>query len=385
MMSAAAGLLRVGMLVGSTRQPYGAMEIVRSLASALERRGNIAVEVFSADHDDGESLDLGSIPVHVIPALGPRGFRFAPDLVNRMRSRQLDCVHVHGMWDYLSVAARRWHQIARRPYVVSPYGALDRWTLANMTIRKRIARALFAHAPIRDAAAVHATSPTERRSLRQAGYETHTDVIPNGVEPAKLAGPAAPWLEPLGPDARVLLSLGRIMPSKGLAALIRAWSKAAGGDGWHLVVVGPGEADHLAELHALVAGLDLEDSVHLVGPAFGDQRGAAYRSADAFVLPSISENLPMTALEAFAYELPCLLTPQCNIPEAYARAAAIRIDPFEDSIAQGLETLFAMNPIERTRMGKAASNLADSRYDWDLAASRFETLYATVLAQSQSR
>ena len=385
-MYAAAEPLRVGMLVGSTIQSHGVIEIVRSLASALEKRGNIAVEIFSLEHEDGESVDLGAIPIHVAPTLGPRSFRFAPDLVNMMHQRNLDCVHVHGMWNYLSVAARRWHQMARRPYIVSPHGMIDRWALANTTIRKRVVRMLFEDAHIRDAAVVHAVSATEHESVRLAGYATPTDVIPNGVEPAEMAGPAAPWLEALGPDARVLLFLGKITPSRGLASLLRAWylaGDAEGGEGWHLVIVGPSSPDHLAELRALTTELGIAQTVHFVGPAFGSDRGAAYRSADAFVLPSLSETLPMTALEAFAFELPSLLTPQCNIPEAFARGAAIRVEPNEESLAKGLARLFAMTPMDRSRMGRAAYDLADSRYDWDLAASRFESLYATVLAQSR--
>lgn len=375
------------MLVGSTIQSHGVIEVVRSLAVALQKRGNVSAEIFSLEHEAEQSLDLGPIPVHVAPTLGPRSFRFAPDMVSMMLERRLDCVHVHGMWNYLSVAAQRWHQTTERPYIVSPHGMLNGWALADAPLRKRVARMLFEDAHIRNAAAVHAESRTERVALREAGYDTQTDVIPNGVEPAQMAGPAAPWLDGLGPDARVLLFLGRITPSKGLLNLLRAWNVAIRGESgkdWHLLVAGPGDGNHLAELQTMVEDYGLADSVHFVGPAFGPERAAAYRSADAFILPSVAETLPMTALEAFAFQLPCLLTPQCNIPEAYACSAAIRVDPTEESLTAGLTRLFTMSPFERARMGKAAYDLADSRYDWDLAAARFETLYSTVLAQSRA-
>lgn len=385
-MFAAAESLRVGMLVGSTIQSHGVMEVVKSLAHALERRGNVTVEVFSLEQDSDEKLDLGSIPIHVAPVVGPRGFNFAPDLVNMLMERDLDCVHVHGMWNYLSVAARKWHQMVQRPYIVSPHGMLDRWALHGAGMRQRVTRLLFEDAHFRSAAAVHALSPAEHRIIRAAGYDTPANVIPNGVEPAQMDGPAAPWLEDLGPDARILLFLGRIMPNKGLANLIRAWKLASPPEketGWHLVLAGTSEGDHVNELKALAEDLGVTGAVHFVGPAFKEQRSAAYRSADAFILPSVSETLPMTALEAFAFELPSLLTPQCNLPEAYARGAAIRIDPEADSIAAGLRKLFAMDPMERARMGRAAYDLADARFDWDLAAARFETLYTAVMAQAR--
>ena len=66
-------------------------------------------------------------------------------------------------------------------------------------------------------------------------------------------------------------------------------------------------------------------SVVFTGPAFGQAKDALLRRADAFILPSFSEGLPMSVLEAWAYGLPVLMTEQCNIPEDFAAGAALRI------------------------------------------------------------
>jgi len=387
-MSAAMGPLRVGMLMGSAIQTCGIVEVVKSLSCALERRGNVTVEVFTLEQPEGDMPDLGQTPVHCAPVIGPRGFSFAPDLVSMMQARALDCVHVHGLWNYLSFAARRWHQLARRPYIVSPHGMLDRLADPGAGMRERVARLLFEDAPIRNAAALHVASPAEQRSVAAAGYALPARVIPPGVEPGAQDGPPAPWLEPLGPDARVLLFVGKLVPSRGLSTLLRAWHRVAGseqGAGWHLVIVGALEGEHAMALQAEAQVLELGSSVHFVGQAMGAERAAAYRSADAFVLPSAGELLPVNALKAFAYELPSLLTPQCSLPEAFAGGAAIRIEPEEAAIAEGLLRLFAMTPQERSRMGRAAFDLADERFDWDLAAARFEALYLAVLAQARAQ
>ena len=65
--------------------------------------------------------------------------------------------------------------------------------------------------------------------------------------------------------------------------------------------------------------------VVFTGPAFGQAKDALLRRADAFILPSFSEGLPMSVLEAWAYGLPVLMTEQCNIPEDFAAGAALRI------------------------------------------------------------
>ena len=50
----------------------------------------------------------------------------------------------------------------------------------------------------------------------------------------------------------------------------------------------------------------------------------ALRLADAFVLPSLSEGLPMTVLEAWAYAKPALITLECNVSEGFAAGAIER-------------------------------------------------------------
>ncbi len=77
------------------------------------------------------------------------------------------------------------------------------------------------------------------------------------------------------------------------------------------------------------------DATFFAGPLFGAAKEAAYRHADAFVIPSTSEGMPTVVLEAWAYNLPVLMTPQCNLPDGFHQQAAIRIETNPESIEQG--------------------------------------------------
>ena len=68
-------------------------------------------------------------------------------------------------------------------------------------------------------------------------------------------------------------------------------------------------------------------SVVFLGPQFGAEKSECYRACDAFILPSLSEGLPMTVLEAWSYAKPVLMTAECNLPEGFAAGAAVRIGP----------------------------------------------------------
>ncbi len=124
---------------------------------------------------------------------------------------------------------------------------------------------------------------------------------------------------------------------------------------WRLVIAGWDDRGHEASLKQLCRelGLPFSDitagaigesfpderngaSVVFAGPAFGASKRRLYEIADAFILPSHSEGLPMAVLEAWAAGLPVLMTEACNLPEGLEVAAAIRIDGGIPGIVQGL-------------------------------------------------
>jgi glycosyltransferase involved in cell wall biosynthesis len=105
---------------------------------------------------------------------------------------------------------------------------------------------------------------------------------------------------------RVVLSLGRIHPKKGLFGLLNAWSKIeASSPGWWLRILGPPEAGHDNELRALAIALGLA-RVSVESALQGDARTVAYREADVFVLPSLNENFGLTVAEALAAGTPAI-------------------------------------------------------------------------------
>ena len=142
------------------------------------------------------------------------------------------------------------------------------------------------------------------------------------------------------------------------------------------------------------------DAVDVVfyGPAFGEEKEALLRSADAFILPSFSEGLPMSVLEAWAYGLPVVMTPECNLPEGFASGAALEIrnslafqpatshslpaTPTKlDSDWEGLRTLIEMTNHERAAMGMRGRRLVEERFTWPKVAAQMRRLYEEVLGR----
>ncbi len=325
------------------------------------------------------------------------GMRWGAGLGDVIEEGKPEVVHSHGLWSQPSIAVRRQRTRRGTPYVVSPHGMLDGWALAHSRWKKLLAGVAFERRHLREAACLHALCRPEAVSIRDYGARNPIAVIPNGVD---LPSEEGVEIERREGGRKTLLFLGRLHPKKGLAGVLEAWaalgSRAV--EGWRLEIAGWDQGGHEAELKRLasdlgvgwadVRGREGEDgrgsddgaaSVVFSGPAFGGVKDGLLRRADAFILPSFSEGLPMSVLEAWAYRLPVLMTDYCNLPEGFAAGAARRIGTDAESIGAGLRALFAETGDGLREMGGKGRALVESRFTWRQVAEQMGEVYRWVL------
>ena len=376
--------MKLAMLTPSiSRRAGGLRDCVLNLARSLEEKHDVRVDVLSVE-DEFAAADRplwDPLSVHLArPKLAT--FRYAPELSQSLSAADPDLVHTHGLWTYLSIATLRWSERGMKPYVVSPHGMLDPWALRNSQWKKRIASFLFERRHLKGAACLHAINRPEAVAMRNFGLKNPICVIPNGVEipdsTSKLQPPE--WGNEFEPDRKVLLYLGRLHPKKGLPTLLRSWREAISKNGdWILVIAGWDQAGHRSELEQLVAQLGISDSVKFVGPLFGAQRDAAYQSANAFVLPSLSEGQPLAVLEAWSHALPVIMTRECNLGEGFEMGAAVRMEPTIASGIDALETLFSLGDAALREMGMCGKRLVASSFSWPRIAAEMFSVYQWVM------
>jgi colanic acid/amylovoran biosynthesis glycosyltransferase len=111
-----------------------------------------------------------------------------------------------------------------------------------------------------------------------------------------------------------LLCVGRLTPAKGQLLLIQACAELRRLDlDFHLTLVGDGP--DLARLQEAVRRYGLQEQVRFTGPLNQFQVREELGHADAFVLPSLAEGIPVVLMEAMASGLPCVSSPVMGIPE----------------------------------------------------------------------
>ncbi|MBS0126233.1 glycosyltransferase [Thetidibacter halocola] len=352
----------------------GVSVVAAAHARALAAMPGIEVHAMGLVSDPGERADQdwGGATVH---ALIPRDTRLtghAPGMVRAIEAIAPDVVHLHGLWTYPALLAGRWR--ARHPggrLVISPHGMLTPCALAQSAWKKALAGLLFQRRTFARADLLHALSASETTEIRAYCGARLVAEIPNGVDLA----PVPPRAE--RPEPRRMLYLGRIHPGKNLDGLLEAWAHAGPlAAGWTLQVAGWDQGGTEARLRAQVARLGLADRVTFSGPLFGTNKDAALAAADAFVLPSLSEGLPMAVLEAWSHALPVLMTEACNLPHGFAEGAARRLDTADVAqAARALADFLAMDAATLARMGAAGRALAERDHRWDVVAQRFRAAY----------
>ena len=413
--------MKVAMTTGSlSRNAGGLFESVRAMGKGLSELG-MGVSVYGLRDQNWERDEEAWAPLsaRAFSFVGPRALAWSPDMDATLGEALPDLIALQGLWQYSSIATRRQWRRNGTPYVISPRGMLDKWALANSRWKKVLAAFVFENAVLRDAACLHALCESEADAMRAYGLRQRIEVVPNGVELVDLL--TTEHTE----RRRMLLFLGRIHPKKGLVGALRAWAELRNSPStirdsaeWQFVIAGWDQGGHEAELKALsgelglkvftfqssvLSGLDddlklnscklktpspeAEDAdVLFFGPAFGEEKDALLRSADAFILPSFSEGLPMSVLEAWSYGLPVVMTPECNLPEGFAKQAALEIRSGEGSFQgadfsfqQGLRTLLEMSDRERAEMGGRGRRLVEEKFTWQKVAAQMKELYESLL------
>jgi glycosyltransferase involved in cell wall biosynthesis len=178
-------------------------------------------------------------------------------------------------------------------------------------------------------------------------------------------------------DDLVLLCLGRLSPEKGQRVLLEALRDVRLAGAAHLVVALVGDGPERPALEALARG---DARVRFLG--WRDDPHRWLGAADLFVLPSLSEGLPVALLEALAVGLPCVATSVGGVPAALEGAGLLVPPGVAHDMAAALAPLLA-SPAERTRLAALARARA-ARFGADRQASALADLYRTVLGPARS-
>lgn len=338
---------------------------------------------------DLQHANLTALDLRFFRAYGLGNVFYAPGIVQTLLSLppSRTVVHLHHLWLYLSRATVLWAQRRQGRYILSPHGMLDPWAIQKSRLKKRVASWLWETANLHGATCLHALTPYEYMCIRTYGLQNPVCIIPNGVDVDRYT----PLREQSGftrrfpqtQNKKILLFLARLHPKKGIDTLFHAWSRVAPRHpDWVLVMAGA-DADwqqrYQHYLTRLVAELGLTSSVVFTGPLYHEQKTEAFAAADAFVLSSVSEGLPIAVLEAMACQCPVVITRACHLDEVQDVGAGLVAEPGIESLQACLAQMLAYSDDTRREMGRRGRNLVKYTYNWKMIAHQMLAVYTWML------
>lgn len=173
---------------------------------------------------------------------------------------------------------------------------------------------------------------------------------------------ASEWRQDLGLPKRYLLACARFVPKKNLVRLVRVFSqyrRETEASPWDLVVLGDGpERDNVEQA---ITETGVESAVHLPGFKQYDELPTYYGLADAFILPSTTEQWGLVVNEAMASGLPVLVSEHCGCASELVRSGenGHTFDPYDvDGMCRHIKRM-ANGTYSRDAMAKASARIID--------------------------
>jgi glycosyltransferase involved in cell wall biosynthesis len=369
---------------------------VRALAQGLARSGH-QVTVLTADWGFEKRMGEGKadqspfgwrqVENGVTAIYLPTWLRFRATTWNpavkrfcRARLGEFDVAHIFGLYDFLGPAVAAACAKRKIPYVLEPIGMYV--PIVRSFWLKRLYHTLYAKEMFTGAAKVVATSDQEVEELARGGVSKEKIRLRrNGVEEPAVWPERGTFRRRLGitDRAKVILFLGRLSEKKSPDLLLMAFAallaKSRESD-LQLVFAGPDEAGMRARLEGMAKDLGAEARVKFTGPVFGEEKWAAYRDADVFVLPSQNENFGNTAAESVAAGTPVVVTEQCGIAPLLADVAGLVVPHEERALAEAIWRALE-EPELRERL-TAGCKTVTAKLGWEEPVREMETLYKSL-------
>lgn len=307
-----------------------------------------------------------------------QGFQFLLfQLVSIFREHKPHIVHSRNWGAIEAVLAGK---IAGVPVMIHSEHGYELDMLSGLPLRRRALRRAFY--PLCDAVFTVSHQLQRYHGQQVRILPERIRVIPNGVDTQLFAPDGSRRQRArerfgFSPEDLVLGSIGRMAPIKGHETMLRAGEvllRRKKNVRLLLVGAGPDLDRHRSYVES---SLLLKDRVVFAGASF--EVAELYQAMDVFILPSISEGLSNTLLEAMATGLPCIATDVGGNPELVSHGhEGFLFSPSDVSQLAAYVEQISENGALRAQFSAAARQRAISQFSLDRMMDAYTNLYSEL-------
>ena len=317
-------------------------------------------------------VQVDGVTVYYEPTRLSRYWGFSPSLARQIwrQAAWADVIFLHFHYQFASVIGGWVCRWLNKPYITFTHGSLNRYGIsARSQARKKVYVDLFERGNFRRALFAAYHSREEMDNSFQFG---RSEIVPNGIDPAIFRClPSKRTLQakyPVLNGRQVYLYLGRLDAGKGLDLLLPAFHNLLDKriDG-HLLLAGADERGYESTLRRLVSDLGIGDRVTFTGLISGVEKLAVLQDADIYVLPSRSEGLSISMLEAMYMSLPVIVSDHVGLWRTIQKENCGLVSDLDvNSLTQALYQMATCT--EREKLGQRAHKLVEENYSWPVIA-----------------
>jgi glycosyltransferase involved in cell wall biosynthesis len=360
---------------------YGAEVMLLNLAAEQMRMG-YQVEIASIGEKGIEEKAIESVAQE--KGIPVRKFRMRPgpnwlgamSVLRHAVQKRFDLLHSHGYKGNIlfGLLPRR---VRRLPLVTTLHG----WTSVRGFTKMRMYEWLD-NLSLRFVDAVVLVNrgmlehPVLKKKKRFRRWIVNNGILPVDDSPPCVMDPA---IQKFCERGYTIGALARLSPEKGFSDLIDALAiLLQRGKDVRLVIFG--EGGERKALEEKVAGLGLDDRVRM--PGFVSNAGCYLPSFDVLAMPSLTEGLPITLLEAMRAGVPIVASKVGGIPHLLEDGKSGLLVPPTDSaaLADAISLLYDQ-PARGREMAAAAGQVFRAKYTSERMAEGYHQIYSHVLGQ----
>ncbi len=356
-----------------TSGPGGAEKMLISLVDHLEKGSYRSIVCLLKDGWLREQFQRRGVETFILPLNWSFDIGWLGRFVAFLRKHKVDLMHAHefAMNTYGSFASA----LSGIPIVTTVHGKSYYWKY----FRRRMAYRFVS----RQSKMVAVSEDIARGLCQAVGIRPNRiRIIYNGIE-TDLFHPNQKTREQIRRELQVtdeqsvIGTIGNLYPVKGHTYLVRAAAAVTQVFPESVFIIA-GRGQLLEGLQTEARELGVEKHIRFLG--FREDVPALLQAMDIFVLPSLSEGLPLSALEAMASGKPVVATRVGGVPEVVADSeTGFLVAPEDaDGLAEKLVCLLKA-PFLAQQLGAAGRERVKERFSLDRMEKEYEELYDTAL------
>jgi glycosyltransferase involved in cell wall biosynthesis len=178
---------------------------------------------------------------------------------------------------------------------------------------------------------------------------------------------------------KIILFVGPVIKRKGVEYLIKAIPAVIQNHKKdNLIFIFTGSGDFFSKAKQLARKLDVVNNVAFTGLLSINDLMLFYKVSDLFILPSFSEGLPTSVLEALYFGLPVVATDIPGVRDHFKDVALLVPPKNRDELAAAIVKLLDEEELAK-RLSMAGEELVKSEYTWDVVAGKYEEIYRELI------